>query len=217
MRGDADPVAVGEHQRARVERVRRDEGEHHRIDAPAHDRAAGREVVAGRADGGRDHHTVAAALAHVDAVDLPAERRHAAVGRARDEHVVDGGVPPALVDRVSMVGRSTVSNRPRSTSGSRSARSFSVSDVRNPTRPKFTPITGTRVSRNRCRARSIVPSPPSTSTRSHAPDSSHGSAFAAMAGACCARRPASAACRPWRAPARAPCRAPRGSDPSRRG
>ena len=82
----------------------------------------------------------------------------------------------------SMVGRSTVSNRPSSTSGSRSARSFSVSDVRNPTRPKFTPITGTRVSRNRCRARSIVPSPPSTSTRSHAPDSSHGSAFAAMAG-----------------------------------
>ena len=66
--------------------------------------------------------------------------------------------------------------------GSRAASSSSASDVRNPTRPKFTPITGTPVSRKRCSARSIVPSPPSTSTRSQQPDSSHGSASAADGG-----------------------------------
>ena len=35
-------------------------------------------------------------------------------------------------------------------------------ELRNPTRPKLTPITGTPVPRNLCNARSIVPSPPST-------------------------------------------------------
>ena len=38
--------------------------------------------------------------------------------------------------------------------------------VRNPTRPKLTPRQGTPVPRQRCSARSIVPSPPSTTTRS---------------------------------------------------
>src|SRR2546421_1537291 len=39
-------------------------------------------------------------------------------------------------------------------------------EARKPTRPKFTPITGTRVPRKRVSARSIVPSPPRTTARS---------------------------------------------------
>src|SRR4051794_29687258 len=44
--------------------------------------------------------------------------------------------------------------------------------VRNPTRPRLTPTTGTPVPRKRRRARSIVPSPPSTIARSAPPTSS---------------------------------------------
>src|SRR5262249_45327365 len=55
---------------------------------------------------------------------------------------------------------------------SRPASSSSASiDVRKPTRPKLTPITGTPVPRKRWNARSIEPSPPSVTARSGRPSS----------------------------------------------
>src|SRR4051794_21114607 len=53
--------------------------------------------------------------------------------------------------------------------------------VRNPTRPKLTPSTGTSLPRNRVRARSIVPSPPSTIARSGCPSPSTSSTPCSLA------------------------------------
>src|SRR5436853_185764 len=77
--------------------------------------------------------------------------------------------PPA---ETSSAGSSTSSSSP-SKARSRPSSSASTSiAVRNPTRPRLTPSTGTRVPRKRRSARSIVPSPPSTIARSAAPRSS---------------------------------------------
>ena len=83
-------MAAAEDQRPAVERVRRDEGDGDGIDAPLDDRAARREVVAGRAGRGGDEDAIAAALAEVDTVDGPLEDGHAAELIGRHEDVVDG-------------------------------------------------------------------------------------------------------------------------------
>ena len=67
--------------------------------------------------------------------------------------------PSASMSRVASSTTSSSPARTRATPSSSSSRGIAL---RNPTRPKFTPITGIPVPRNRCSARSIVPSPPST-------------------------------------------------------
>src|SRR3954451_4832089 len=59
----------------------------------------------------------------------------------------------------------TAKSPPKTRSRPCSSSSASI-DVRKPTRPKLTPITGTPVSRKRWKARSIDPSPPSVTARS---------------------------------------------------
>src|ERR671939_1346367 len=68
--------------------------------------------------------------------------------------------------RASRVGSSTTTKSPENARPSPSSSSSGCIEARKPTRPKLTPITGTRVPRNRVSARSIVPSPPSTTARS---------------------------------------------------
>ena len=85
---------------------------------------------------------------------------------ARADHVVDRPPPPSRRRRP----RGSAARRPRARRRTRArapppSRPAVIAE-RNPTRPKLTPITGTVVPRNRCSARSIVPSPPSTTARS---------------------------------------------------
>src|SRR5919202_4566306 len=68
--------------------------------------------------------------------------------------------------RASSVGSSTTTNSPAKARASPSSSSSGCIEARKPTRPKLTPITGTFEPRNRVSARSIVPSPPSTTARS---------------------------------------------------
>ena len=149
-------------ERPRVERVRRDERDRHRVEAPHEHRPAVREVVGRRAGRRRADHPVAGLDAEVLAADLPAELDHPAEPRARRDRVVDRvrwtrrrrrRERRELDDRV--VAARTPARRPSSSSSASTL-------VRKPTRPKLTPNTGTSVPRNVRSARSIVPSPPRT-------------------------------------------------------
>ncbi len=102
--GDLDARAARQHERARSERVRRDERHADRLDAPVQHRPAGRERVARRARGRAHDHGVAGELAEVDAVDVPAEARDAALHVARDDDVVDGQAD-ALARALDLDGR----------------------------------------------------------------------------------------------------------------
>ena len=73
--------------------MRRDEGDRHRVEAPDEDRAAVREVVAGRAGRRRADDAVAGEPAEALAADRPFELDHAADDGARDHEVVDGDAP----------------------------------------------------------------------------------------------------------------------------
>ena len=75
-----------------------------------------------------------------------------------------GRVSPRIV--ASRVGSSTMWYSPAKARSSPSSSSSASIAVRKPTRPKLTPKTGTPVPRKRSNARSIVPSPPSVTTRS---------------------------------------------------
>ena len=66
----------------------------------------------------------------------------------------------------SSVGSSTTSYSPAKTRPSPASRSRRPIELRNPTRPKLTPMTGTPVPRKRVSARRTVPSPPRTTARS---------------------------------------------------
>src|SRR5918992_3870925 len=66
----------------------------------------------------------------------------------------------------SSVGSSIVTSSPLSARARPRSKSSLGTPARKPTRPKFTPSTGTFVPRNRFSARSIVPSPPRTIARS---------------------------------------------------
>src|ERR687885_344641 len=68
--------------------------------------------------------------------------------------------------RASRVGSSTTTKSPAKARARPSSSSSGCIEARKPTRPKLTPITGTPVPRKRVSARSIVPSPPSTTARS---------------------------------------------------
>src|ERR671936_1079308 len=68
--------------------------------------------------------------------------------------------------RASRVGSSTTTKSPAKARARPSSSSSGCIEARKPTRPKLTPITGTLVPRNRVSARSMVPSPPSTTARS---------------------------------------------------
>src|SRR5581483_8450832 len=72
----------------------------------------------------------------------------------------------------SIVGSSTTSYSPPKTRARPASSSAWSSEERKPTRPKLTPITGTPVPRKRVSARSMVPSPPSTTARSTRPSPS---------------------------------------------
>src|SRR5918912_1966350 len=74
--------------------------------------------------------------------------------------------PRSSPTRASRVGSSTTTKSPAKARARPSSSSSGCIEARKPTRPKLTPITGTRVPRNRVSARSIVPSPPSTTARS---------------------------------------------------
>ncbi len=87
---------------------------------------------------------VAGQLAEVDAVDVPAEARDAALDVARDDDVVDGERRRARPR--ARPGRSRARRRgARPASARRTAVSSSPGSavVRKPTRPKLTPKTGT--------------------------------------------------------------------------
>src|SRR5262245_9975604 len=66
----------------------------------------------------------------------------------------------------SSAGNSTTSNSPANALPTPASSSSAPADARKPTRPKLTPNTGTAAPRNIFSARSIVPSPPSTTARS---------------------------------------------------
>src|SRR5581483_6958187 len=66
----------------------------------------------------------------------------------------------------SSVGSSSTRKEPPKMRGSSVSSASCGTAVRKPTRPKFTPSAGTPVPRKRWSARSIVPSPPSTTARS---------------------------------------------------
>jgi hypothetical protein len=66
----------------------------------------------------------------------------------------------------SSVGSATTSYSPAKTRARPVSRSRRLIELRNPTRPKLTPITGTPLPRKRVSARSTVPSPPSTTATS---------------------------------------------------
>src|SRR5919202_6055313 len=68
--------------------------------------------------------------------------------------------------RASRVGSSTTTKSPAKARPRPASSSSGCIEARKPTRPKFTPITGTRAPRKRVSARSIVPSPPRTTARS---------------------------------------------------
>ncbi len=86
----------------------------------------------------------------------------------------------------SSVGSSITSYSPAKTRASPASRSRRPIELRKPTRPKFTPITGTPVPRNLVSARSTVPSPPRTTAMSATRASSPGSTpcFSASSAAC---------------------------------
>ena len=77
-------------ERPRVERVRRDERDRHRVEPAHQDRATVREVVGGRARRRRADHPVARHDAEILARDRPAELDHPPERRARGDDVVDG-------------------------------------------------------------------------------------------------------------------------------
>ena len=75
----------------------------------------------------------------------------------------------------SSVGRATTSSSPRKARVRPTSSSSGCIELRKPTRPKLTPITGTPEPRYVRSARSIVPSPPSTTTSSAARGSPYAS------------------------------------------
>ena len=91
-------------ERPRVERVRRDERDRHRVEAAHEDRPAVREVVRGRAGRRRADHPVARDDAELLPADRPAELDHPPERRARGDDVVDRGerlaVEPCLERRL---------------------------------------------------------------------------------------------------------------------
>src|SRR5215210_752466 len=92
----------------------------------------------------------------------------------------------------SSVESSTTSYWPANARRTPSSSSSPRTAVRNPTRPKFTPKTGTPVPRNAVSARSIVPSPPSTMARSASTAASSRSSTPASAATFRSRSSASA-------------------------
>src|SRR2546421_1268746 len=68
--------------------------------------------------------------------------------------------------RTSRVGSSTAKYSPSNTRSRPRSRSPGEIEARKPTRPKFTPITGTPLPSSSASVRSIVPSPPSATTSS---------------------------------------------------
>ena len=158
---DVQVVAAGHDERPRPQVVRSDEGQRHRVEAPHQHRAAVREVVGRRAGRRRADEPVAGDAAEVLTAERPLELDHAPELTARDDGVVDGDEPLPVgldverreLDHLELAGEDA--GNPRSSSSRGIA-------LRKPTRPKLTPITGMPVPRNRCSARSIVPSPPST-------------------------------------------------------
>ena len=118
-------------ERARVERVRRDERHRHRVEPPDEHRAAVREVVRGRARGRGDDHAVARQRPEVLAADGPAQLDHAAEHRARRDDVVHDGVRLAVeldlerrqLDDLELAGEGA--REPRLELGSRRSRSGS--------------------------------------------------------------------------------------------
>ena len=76
-----DVAAAGHDERPRVERVRRDERDRHRVDPPHQHRAAVREVVGGRAGRRRADQAVARLAAELLAADRPLELDHPAERR----------------------------------------------------------------------------------------------------------------------------------------
>ena len=103
---DHDVAAARDDERPRVERVRRDERQRHRVEPPHEHGAAVREVVRRRAGRRRADQPVARLAAEILAADRPLELDHPAEARARDDDVVDRdrGV---RADLASSVGSST--------------------------------------------------------------------------------------------------------------
>src|SRR5262245_49865900 len=97
----------------------------------------------------------------------------------------------------SRVGSSTTRRSPASARAKPSSIPSGVIAERKPTRPKLTPITGTAVPRNRCSARSIVPSPPRTTARSTSSPSTTSAPDAAAIAATRARASAITFGSPW--------------------
>jgi hypothetical protein len=94
-----DVDAAADDERARVQRVRGDEGDDERVEPPDEHRSAVREVVGRRALGGRADQPVARLDAEILLSDRIAQLDQPAELAARDYDVVDGDVaPPSVLD-----------------------------------------------------------------------------------------------------------------------
>ena len=134
-----------------MERVRRDEGHRHRLEAPHHHGPAVREVVRGRARTACSRSSRRrAATPRLLAADLPAELDHPARAASSSTTTsLTAGVRLA-VDRAASVQSSTTRIVARERAAERRPRGWSPSTlVRNPTRPKLTPKTGVAGRRGR--------------------------------------------------------------------
>ena len=163
---DLHEMAAPEHHRAGVQRVRRDERDDEGVRAPRHHRAAGREVVrrgAGRAWPGS---APSQPSSPIGAPSTNHRRITIRPGVALDRTM--SLTPTRLAVRCGQRRQVDAPRSRRSDARSpprpRDARRSTL--VRNPTRPKLTPRHGTEVPRNRWSARSVVPSPPSTTASS---------------------------------------------------
>ena len=150
-----------------MQRVRRDERDHGGVEAPDEHRPAVREVV-----GGRARTASRRSGRRTAACRDPRRRSSSSISTIRpgvpldDDGVVDGDVAGAAdLDLERRQRHDLVLAGEHARRGPLSSSSPGIA-VRNPTRPKLAPITGTPLPRNRVSARSIVPSPPSTTAMS---------------------------------------------------
>ena len=136
-------------ERARVQRVRRDEGDHRRVETPDEHRAAVGEVVGGRAGRRRADQPVAGLGAELLAVERVGELDDPPGDAADDDGVVDAPSRRCRRARPRASAARRTAYSPAKTRAMPCSSSPPAIEARKPTRPKLTPITGTPLPRKR--------------------------------------------------------------------
>ena len=145
-------VAAARHdERPGVERVRRDEGDRHRVEPPDEHRARrSRGCSAVEPDGVEQITPSHGERAEVLAADRPLELDHAAERRRSSTTTSLTATSRSPPTSTSSVGSSTTSSSPANARATPALELVARrSTLRKPTRPKLTPITGTPVPRKR--------------------------------------------------------------------